>query len=430
MSEGSGRRERSGRDTRPRTGSTGATGASAFLGLALSAALTMGCDLEPRERERWVERSGRIEVIGVDGRRLEDGARYRIPLDGGGLVGDALEAGGGLGLGVPLGAAVREALVIVNDTSEEVAVALWLVDGSGAHWPLPGRGAHDRGEEGRWTEWSILEPTRASRVPLIGARLLTPGGHLDFDVELRAREVGRHRVGLAIAWGTERGSGQLVELEAEVFTPPERDRYDGAPREGRLQRPGRPGSAETQQVELAEGVGVLWVPGLVARAEEGKDKPLGLLDERHRARATELARQGDPRSSTVGDREERAHLPPPDEQVTRRAERHGGAGVDARVSARGAGAPTLFGRERREDPPVVTEGHQLALTHGEPAPGGAGGEAREPRRHGQDGELTSRGRIEEVGRLDPTSRGQRDARLRAISEGQVEERHGAPGELG
>jgi len=361
------------------------------LGLVMAAG---GCDVELMERERGdVMRSGRIELIGVDGRRLADGEVYRVPLDG--VQGSTSSGSAVRTRPVPLGQAVREAMVLVNDTSEPVAVSLALSE--------PAVGPDVRGA------WTLLEPRRGVRWPLVGARLVPSGGRLDFDVEFFARDLGSSEAWLEVGWGTTRGGGMRVRLEGvgepcadDVATPP------GGSEPGET---GASAQAEEKEVELAEGLGIARIPGLAAVAEHSHREPIGLLDERYRARATELAghrRDGGAASDEAPDVEDFELLVGRDQCIGSRDE-----------WGTVAAEPTTH--ERRA---VGPKSDELRLSHGEPAPGRAKGKGPGPDRQWQLSDDPAGGGLVQGDGLHLAVAGEREA-VRGLANGRrVGERDG------
>lgn len=119
---------------------------------------------------------GQVELIGISGRRLADGDGYRVPLDS--------------GREVEVGARVREAMALWNDTAEPVGITLMIVTEAA-------RAAR---------AWAVLAPTRAREVPWEGEVEVAPGAQLDFDVRFEPREVGPSEAWLVVGidrrrWG-------------------------------------------------------------------------------------------------------------------------------------------------------------------------------------------------------------------------------------
>lgn len=141
-----------------------------------------GIDRPPNER-------GGVELIGVSGRRLGDGDRYRVPLD--------YE-----GVGLPIGVERREALGIWNATGDDVTIVRMQLA-----WP-----------DGAEANWALWAPMRAQSVALdIADRRLPPGGHVDFDVGVRPWESGDCEAWLELVVRIgDRLESRIVELSASA----------------------------------------------------------------------------------------------------------------------------------------------------------------------------------------------------------------------
>lgn len=210
---------------------------------AVAAGVT-GCDADLVE---W--RSGRLELVAVDGRRLDEDEPFAMPL-------------GGVGTLVP-GRPWREAMVVLNDTSETVAVSLTVEATDGA------------------ARWEVLEATRPGSWPLVGARLIPPGGRLDFDLGVVLERCADSEARLVFAWGTSRGGRRIIPLETRCAGPTtgasERDRGE---------------FSEAEEVELAKRRRVARVPAPLAVAQKDDPEPIGRGEECDRAALGERALQG------------------------------------------------------------------------------------------------------------------------------------------
>jgi len=142
-------------------------GACVMMLLAFSGS----CVDEPAPDEIALTRSGGVEIIGISGRRLEDGDRYRVPLDSARRV--------------AIGTSTREAMVVVNRGLDLVYVErIELVPAAGST-----------------AQWRLLAPTRARELGLdVAGTTLAPEGRIDFDVGLTAAGEGPQRASLLIAW--------------------------------------------------------------------------------------------------------------------------------------------------------------------------------------------------------------------------------------
>lgn len=139
-----------------------------------------------------IARSGGVEIIGVSGKRLSDGTRYRVPLDSERVV--------------ALGAPAREAMVLVNRSLVPVRIERFEL-------------APDAGSAG---PWRLLAPTRAREVPLgaVGV-VLGADARLDFDVGVSPRVEGLQRATMIIAWRSgERDETRRITLEAWAVGAP------------------------------------------------------------------------------------------------------------------------------------------------------------------------------------------------------------------
>lgn len=145
------------------------------------------CMDEPGPDEIALTRSGGVEIIGISGRRLEDGDRYRVPLDS--------------PRAVAIGARVREAMVVVNRGLDPVHVErIELTPAAGSTGP-----------------WRLLAPTRARELWLdVAGTTLAPDDRIDFDVGLTAEVEGPQRASLTIAW-RQRDRPHLVRIAIEAW---------------------------------------------------------------------------------------------------------------------------------------------------------------------------------------------------------------------
>lgn len=162
--------------------------------VAMLAALSVfgACADDGAGDEVAIKRSGEVEIIGISGKRLSDGARYRVPLDSERIV--------------ALGAHAREAMVIVNRSLVPVRIERFeLAPEAGAAGP-----------------WRLLAPTRAREVPLgaVGV-VLDPERRLDFDVGLSPRVEGLQRATMIISWRSGgRAETRRITLEAWAVGAP------------------------------------------------------------------------------------------------------------------------------------------------------------------------------------------------------------------
>lgn len=163
--------------------------AKALLGacVVMSLGWSGACVDGPVPDDVAIARSGGVEIIGISGRRLDDGDRYRVPLDSARVV--------------AVGASAREAMVVVNRGLDLVHVErIELTPAAGSTG-----------------QWRLLAPTRARELGLdVAGTTLAPDGRIDFDVGLTAEVEGPQRASLLIAW-RQRDRPHLVKIALEAW---------------------------------------------------------------------------------------------------------------------------------------------------------------------------------------------------------------------
>ncbi len=136
-----------------------------------------GCEAELGTRV--VEGLDGVTVVGVEGRKLQDGSWYALPLDWGGANrADWTWA-------ICPGQSWRESFAMRNGTAEAVTVSLTLLDGSG--------------------EWRLMEAPLQTELPWQGPRVLPAGEVLVFDVLYAPLSHGLRENDLLIATWTSDG---------------------------------------------------------------------------------------------------------------------------------------------------------------------------------------------------------------------------------
>lgn len=158
----------------------------ALIGVCVILCALAACTDPITGDEVAVARSGGVEIIGISGRRLTDGDRYRLPLDSTRTI--------------ACGASVREAMVILNR-------------GLG---PARLERIELTPEAGSTARWRLLAPTRARELRLEPTDVPLPAeGRLDFDIGVAPVVEGLQRAWLVIAW-REGARQERVEIMLEA----------------------------------------------------------------------------------------------------------------------------------------------------------------------------------------------------------------------
>jgi len=131
---------------------------------------------------------GDLELIGISGRRLQDGESYRVPLDSVQVV--------------HLGDTAREAMVLVNRSRHDILIGSLSLNAP--------------------NEWRLLAPTRARVALGVTGVLLHPDARIDFDVAVTPFERGARQTWLELAWqSAAKGSRtRRIALVAEAVGTP------------------------------------------------------------------------------------------------------------------------------------------------------------------------------------------------------------------
>lgn len=157
-----------------------------LIGVCLLLGSLAACADPITDDEVAIARSGGVEIVGISGRRLTDGDRYRVPLDS--------------ARSLACGATTREAMVVVNR-------------GLG---PARLERIELTPEAGSTARWRLLAPTRARELGLDATDVsLPPEGRLDFDIGIAPEVEGLQRAWLVIAW-REGARHQRVEIMLEA----------------------------------------------------------------------------------------------------------------------------------------------------------------------------------------------------------------------